>query len=81
MALEFDKDYFSKLKYDGFKQLVSLENFFIYFSRKQVVNPKGWPNWIKVITHFSHLALVFSNSVNFYIYLGIHWRTIFNKLI
>ena len=37
-----------------------------------------WPNWIKIITHFSHLALVFNSSVNFYIYLGKHWRTIFN---
>ena len=37
-----------------------------------------WPNWTKVITHFSHLALVFNSSVNFYIYLGKHWRTIFN---
>ena len=41
---------------------------------------KEWqePEWIKITTNFSHLALVFSSSVNFYIYLGKHWRTIFN---
>ena len=37
-----------------------------------------WPDWIKITTDFSHLALVFNSSVNFYIYLGKHWRTIFN---
>ena len=44
----------------------------------EVMYPDDWPNWIKIITHFSHLALVFNSSVNFYIYLGKHWRTIFN---
>ena len=37
-----------------------------------------WPDWIKITTNFSHLALVFNSSVNFYIYLGKHWRTTFN---
>ena len=36
------------------------------------------PEWILITENFSHLALVFSSSVNFYIYLGKHWRTIFN---
>ena len=37
-----------------------------------------WPNSINIIIYFSHLALVFNSSVNFYIYLGKHWRAIFN---
>ena len=38
-------------------------------------NMNEWGNWVKIITHFSHLALVFNSSVNFYIYLGKHWQT------
>ena len=40
--------------------------------------PTEWPPWVKIFFHFSRLALVFNSSVNFYIYLGKHWRTFFN---
>ena len=40
--------------------------------------PTEWPPWVKIFFHFSRLALVFDSSVNFYIYLGKHWRTFFN---
>ena len=35
-------------------------------------------DWVNVITHVSHAALVFNSSVNFYIYFTKHWRTICN---
>jgi hypothetical protein len=37
-----------------------------------------WPQWIRAFTNFSHLSTTFNSSVNFYIYLAIHWRSIFD---
>eukprot|EP00093_Oithona_nana_P015158 15158.XXX_1229320_1231616_1 [CDS] Oithona nana genome sequencing. len=39
---------------------------------------KEWPNWVELISNFSHLAIVFNSSVNFYIYFAKHWRAILN---
>jgi hypothetical protein len=35
-----------------------------------------WPTWIETLTNISHLLTAFNSSVNFYIYLAKHWRSI-----
>ena len=55
-----------------------LQTLFLYFFSKVDEEDKEWPNWVELISNFSHLAIVFNSSVNFYIYFAKHWRAILN---
>ena len=47
-----------------------------FFQPLDMENPISWPPWVEIVTNISHLLTSFNSSVNFYIYLFKHYKTI-----
>ena len=40
----------------------------------------AWPTWVSNVTNFSHLALTFASSANFYIYFVMHSQSLRTRI-
>ena len=40
----------------------------------------AWPTWVSNITNFSHLALTFASSANFFIYFAMHSQSLRTRI-